>query len=583
MKKSLLLVMAGLLSCIAAFGQWNNDPAKNLVVWPEDKSFYSNEMGIAPNGNTWLAVATPLSGMGVGMCLQLIDSVGNIVFDEPLVMSEYPARTWVATGQLLFVDRDGNALVAVTDQRHDSTGEFKESYTIYKVSQEGEQLWGEEGLSLDGTNTHNLVAGLHITQIADGSYVFVWMHNQDVNPNNMGVKMQRVSTDGELLWNIEETRMNDPEGKIAYQYPYVVDAGSNQVIVVWAQGSNQDLMVRKLDFDGSQVWSEDTRVYRSGWGSIPIWTLIDVQPSGDGGVIISWNDDRYYTNIESAYLTYVKPNGEIGFTTGEEGQKLGYSGWRALRVKCHYDPRSDSFFAIWNECNSGQTWNRVVAQRVNKYGELLWGEEGIALKPLEQTDYAYFSIQNSIDDEVAFFYMRSDGYFEVESYVTTISVNDTTVRRESNFTKGTRMSGKSSMETTEMYNDKYWVAKWTDSGSSEDEVIQDRLIMQRINTDFTLGVSPDAAVEGVKAEENYFAALATLVEKDAMFVTNMPQATQATLAIYNVNGRLVATPFDGVLKAGKQYIEWNANVPAGIYVATLTTQQGRQSVKLVIK
>ena len=108
--------------------------------------------------------------------------------------------------------------------------------------------------------------------------------------------------------------------------------------------------------------------------------------------------------------------------------------------------------------------------------------------------------------------------------------------------------------------------------------------MQRINADFTLGTpNADDAVEGVQAERNSFAALATLVDGEAMFVANMNATTQATLAIYDINGALVATPFDGVLAAGKQYIEWNANVPAGIYLATLTTANGVETVKILVK
>lgn len=589
MKKTLLFVMAGLLSSIAALGQWNNDPAVNLVAWPEDKSFYDSQMEIAPNGSTWVATATPLSGMGVGVGLQLVDSTGNMVFEEPLIVSNYDARTWTSFGSFLYVDRDGNAIVAVTDYRHNPDPMVeKESYTVYKVSQEGEMLWGDEGISLDGDNVFELVAAMDITQMTDGSYVFAWMHTMDINYNMLGIKMQRVSQDGELLWDIEETRLCDKEEKVTYQYPYVVDAGNNQVILLWAQGSNQDIYARKIDFDGSSVWSEDTRIYRSGWGSIPIWTLIDVKPSGDGGVIMSWNDDRYFTNIESAYLTYIKPNGEIGFTAGEEGQKLGYAGWRSLSVDCLYDPQSNSFYAIWNECSTGQSWNRVVAQRISKDGELLWGEEGLELKPMEQTSYAYFSLHSGVDNEVAFFYMRNyAGTFgDVESFVTTVNINDTTVRRESEFTKGTRISEKSELETTALYDGKYWVAKWTDGGSVaevEQGTKKERMMMQRINSDLSLGNPTDAAVEHVKAEKNYFAALATLVENEAMFVTNMPQATPATLAIYNVNGTLVATPFEGVLAAGKQYIEWDANVPAGIYVATLSTGQGVQTVKLLVR
>ncbi|MBQ5750048.1 MAG: T9SS type A sorting domain-containing protein, partial [Bacteroidaceae bacterium] len=147
-----------------------------------------------------------------------------------------------------------------------------------------------------------------------------------------------------------------------------------------------------------------------------------------------------------------------------------------------------------------------------------------------------------------------------------------------------RVSEKSGLTTTPMINNSYWVAKWTDGGSVDEEEKVDKLLMQRINNDFTLGnPNADGAVEGVQADANTFVAVATLVEGEAMFATNLATATQATLAIYDINGALVATPFEGVLAAGRQYIEWNANVPAGIYVATLTTAQGVETVKVLVK
>ena len=98
-----------------------------------------------------------------------------------------------------------------------------------------------------------------------------------------------------------------------------------------------------------------------------------------------------------------------------------------------------------------------------------------------------------------------------------------------------------------------------------------------------MGNPEDAAVENVKTDNNTFVALSTVVENEALFAVNVPAATQATLAIYNVNGALVATPYSGVLSAGERYISWNATVPAGIYVATLTTADGVETVKLLVK
>ncbi|MBO7317402.1 MAG: hypothetical protein J6U43_01605, partial [Bacteroidales bacterium] len=517
MKKTLLLVASAVMACTSALGQWNSNNAENILAWPEDRSYYSEEMEMTPDGGVWIAVAHPRNGAQASIGLQLIDSLGNYKFEEPLLVSDYPARTWISCGQILFVDRDGNAIVSVVDFRYAPNGVDYENHTVYKISPEGEFLWGEDGITLEGENVYDLVAGMSMCQLSDGSYVFAWMHNREENRNMMSIEMQRVSPEGEMLWKAEDVRLHDE--KITYQCPYVVDGGNNQVVLLYAKGSSQDLMARKLDFDGTPVWSEDTKVYNGGWGSIPIWTLLDVHPSGDGGLIVSWNDDRNYTNVESAYMAYVKPNGELGFSA-ENGQILGLAGWRSLKVRCFYDKASDAFYATWVEASQGQSWNRLVAQKISKDGELLWGENALELKPMEQTNYAYNSIQSSVDGEVAFFYMRnySGSFGDVEAFVTTVNANDTTIRRESEFTKGERVSQKAGLETTPLYDNKYWIVMWNDNGATYEEVKVDRMMLQRLNVDFSLG---SAGVEAVRAESTNFEALATLVDGEAMFATNM--------------------------------------------------------------
>ena len=579
MKKTLLICIACVVGCIAAFAQWNSDPAVNLSLCPDGQYIMTSEMDVAPNGNIWF-VRNYLDD-DTKTAVHLLDSAGNFLFEEEIVIGEYNTRTWSSVEQILLVDRDGNAIVAVVDQRY-STAE-RENYTVYKISQEGVMLWGEDGISLQGETTYDFAACMSMTQIADGSYVFAWVHTQDGNSNMQSIEMQRVSPDGELLWEAEDVRIHDE--KVTASYPYLVDANFNQVIVVWASGSNQDLYARKLDFDGTPVWSEDTRIYRGGFGSIPLWTLLDVEPSGDGGVLLSWNDDRNFTNIESAYMSYVKPNGELGFMDGEDALKLGHAGWRSLNVKCLYDKASDSFYAIWNECNSGQTFYRVVAQRVSKEGELLWNEEGLELKPMEDVNYAYNSLQSGADGEIAFYYMcnYAGTFGDVEAFVTAVDAENPDLRRESEFTKGNRVSEKSQLETTAMYDNKFWIAKWKDAGTVEDAEKIDRQMIQRINNDFTLGNPDKTVVESVNVNEYAFEALSTCVDEMAMFAVNVPNATVATLAVYNMNGALVATPFCGELTAGKQYIEWNADVTSGIYLATFTTSQGVKTVKLLVK
>ena len=106
----------------SAIAQWNSNPAENMLVWPIEKgNFYYNEMGKTSDGGAWVVINHPGPNHDrVCTSVQLIDSAGNYKFEEPILVSDYDSRTWTTFGQVLLVDRDDNAIVAVYDERYNT-------------------------------------------------------------------------------------------------------------------------------------------------------------------------------------------------------------------------------------------------------------------------------------------------------------------------------------------------------------------------------------------------------------------------------------------------------------------------------
>ena len=595
MKKLLLPLLFAITTTIMSMGQWVTEESPFLNYWNVDDANWRDEMIMAPNGNTWIAAYFPFglieeingvkdTTLCTGVAVQLIDTAGNLLFEKPMHVSLQRSSSMIEVTTLLYVDRDGNAIIGMADNRYDVNRLEHESFSVYKISQEGEMLWGKNGITLDGENVYELTMGLSMVQITDGSYIFAWTHGGYRTP--LSISMQRISEDGEMLWTEERITLTDPKGRDNYQLPTLVDGGNNQAIMVYYKGSSRDIYARMIDFTGQSVWSEDTRIYNGGWGSIPPHTLVDIKPSGNNGVLVSWCDDRFNVGIESPHLAYVKNNGDLGFYE-ENGVKLGYADWRSFDANCLYDPATDDFYVMWNESDEPQAWYRMVAQRIDKEsGELLWGENGLELEPMERTNYGFNSLQTGADGNIAFFYMRSysTSFGNVEGIATLVNAEDTLQRVTKQITKIEGVeTEKSRLESTAMYDNRFWVVKWVDSGALGDPDKEERYFAQRVNSDLTLGCNANNAIESVCTDDMQFAVLSTIVDGMTYFTVNVPEATPATLSIYDVNGRLVAQPFKGVIDAGKQYIEWQASVASGLYIATFTTTTQNKSVKVLVK
>lgn len=566
-----------------ALAQWGNSVAEPLWFNTEDEYFFAYDMQATPEGNTWMWV----NYVGDTHYVQLYDSTGVALLGEwPMLVSDYPDRLTGYVNNNLFVDREGNAIVVVSDLRHAPSGTDHGNFTAYKISQTGEMLWGEDGVSLDGGQGSHINACMGITQLSDGSYVFTWTHCDD-DEVLFSIDMQRVSAEGELLWDAQETRLTDKQQKVTYFWTFVVDAGKGQCIVVYTRGSNNDLYARKIDFDGTPVWSEDTRIYNGGFLNTPLWGVMDVEPSGDGGVIVTWYDDRYNEGVESIYMAYVKPNGELGFSAGNGGQRLSYSGYRALSTTCTYDPHSDTFIALWREATLGQGDYRVVAQSISKDGDLLWGEEGKVIEDFaDHVSYGDLHLRTAHDGEIATFFMRrnslSYGNIDVCMQILDTHTGDMLWDKSRVLTDTLAPTEKNEIQVTDMLPNGSWVFGWDDRGT---ESIPDykRLYLNRANYDGTVGNPEGAAVEQVESSDNATISLLAQAEGKLVFAVDVQEYTPATISLYNINGVHIVTPFDGNLPAGREIVACATNLPSGIYFATLSTPNDVKTIKIIIK
>lgn len=495
MKKALLVAAVTAVSAFTAMADWGTNVSDQIAMFPTGTISYGLDVQPTPEGGAWGVIYHPNLKNAEGETdiknviyeyrVQCWDKNGNALFpEEGLLVSDFNNKSYTVVNNYLSVDAEGNAILAVMDCRN-SNSQYS-SYTAYKISQKGEMLWGEEGMPISDPLSPQLFSAM-ITGVPmeDGSVMFSWIGSNDAE-GGTNVYLQRLDKNGKTCWDEKKVALLDDE----CSNPYLVYSGDNTCILVYSRTPSQIIYARKIDFEGENVWGKDTRVYRGGWGSIPIHTLISVVPSGDGGALISWNDDRNNTNIEDPYLFYLKPDGKIGFqSASEEGDvKLGYANSRSFNVKAIPAADGSAFYAAWRETSPAQNTQGLRVQKLNKTGELLWDENGLSIDPMTEKSVGYITLQSADKDKVMVFYMRYYNYFNQVGYATLLDSEGRFVWQDSGMKQITPENHKSANLTSmPIPGNESWLYYWSDAPGEESETDDTTFRMGKIYISGNIG------------------------------------------------------------------------------------------------
>lgn len=565
--KKFLLAMAGLALACTASADWSttvNDPVK---LFPTGTSSYATDTRASSDGTMWSYIYYPNTKYAEDEYetdkviyeyrLQHYDKQGNPEFGElGMLVSDYSNWSYTVVDNLLHVDREGNAILAVSDCRNSS--DHKKSYTAYKVSPTGEMLWGEDGVALtDPMNPSGLLAWMDICELDDGSFVFAWMDMAEDNSTH--VYMQRLNKAGEPQWDLNKVAMTSE----VTGYPNLVPSEDNTFIMVYGRTASTILYARKMDFEAESVWGKDVRIYRGGWGQIPLQVLLSVVPSGDGGVLVSWTDDRAATMVESAYLSYVTSDGELGFAgaSDEADVKLSYDGWRCFNLKACPAADGSGFYAVWRRTDGNQHFQGIQAQKVSKDGTLLWSDNGLEIEPTIDSSWGYTSCQPTSDGGLCVFYEEYRGWTDQQCFAYRVDAEGNEVWTGS-IPLSLEGRGASNLESQEFGKTGQWLLQWTDGGTGGEDN-KDTYFVTRFNENGSFG-DPSTSVSIIESGAE------TLRFNGTAICGNMADGTEVT--VYSIDGVSIAT---SVFSAGKASV----SLPAGLYIAYV---QGK-AVKFVVK
>lgn len=151
------------------------------------------------------------------------------------------------------------------------------------------------------------------------------------------------------------------------------------------------------------------------------------------------------------------------------------------------------------------------------------------------------------------------------------------------FTLCDEKTEKTNLRSTVMHNNGFWTVRWHDDGPLGSEEDIERIYMQRVNRNRSIG-NPEGAAVNLPQYSHHDAHFGSYIDSGYLsFDINMKKNSHVLINIYNLNGKFVAQPFNGYLASGSHTIEWNENCEAGAYIAVLKTHQSTQTIKLILR
>jgi hypothetical protein len=584
--KKLLLISILSLSMSTLSAQWIGDKSINNR-FSDKMSMYDWDAETSSTGTTYIIMMRPEQvtegGETYGTTttrLQIIDADGVTKLPmEGKIISAFKTRSFSVFNDLLFVDKQGNAVIAVSDVRYDNVTDYFLSYTLYKVSPAGEMLWGDDGIDIENATPNYLEAVFNMIQLEDNSYIAAFEKSQ--GENQMGIEILHISQNGTMLW---ENPIILEGGGATYEYPYIVNAGYNQFIMVYAQNNQgYGIYAQKYDFDGSPVWATPATVYTGGFTIPNLQSILKVVPDNQGGVFVAWYDDRTNSKYEKAYVSYILSDGSQGFVTGgSQGQQILFGeGRRFIRPYIIFSNVDNALYAICNAYNSNQSVNTFTLQKISTSGELLWGTSGYELIYSDTIGYlSWYSIQPAEAGKLAVTYqygaLNDNPAYIVGHLLNTQGNMPTQLWGDAPLPISTFPGMKTSPTTLPLINNSFFLTLWEDYRESENSY-EYFIAGQKIMLDGTVDVKTPFVDENSDFR-------AVNQNNGINFLYDLQNSGNVKITLYSIAGQQIAVVLDAYQSAGKQSTIFSTEgIGQGIYIAVLENQNVRKSAKVIVK
>jgi hypothetical protein len=475
MKKIYVISIISLLLLISwapiLLAQWTSNPLENTAISVMTGEQALPKIAIDSNGYAYISWFSTDTG-NYNVRLQRLDHDGNAMWAQNgIIVSNQPQDTWI-TDYDLTVDPSGYAVVTFSDIR---TGESNP--VGYRVSPDGDEMWGVNGILL--ANDNNFDPSPKVCVTPAGNSVIAWQSIPD--SGNSQVRLQKISPDGDLLWNdgivLSETGVD-------YTAPYLQPADGDSVYLIWHKQTgpyyapSRGLYVQKLDADGNFMWASDVEIYAPVTSSPVVY--LQMCRDDSGGIIFAWYRSISLSEFH-CYVQHMTADGSV--TMPANGVQASTS---TSRLHMYPAPaflsQTQEIVLFFSEQDLNQVTRGIYAQKFNMQGDRLWTNEGKQLIGLSNNDYLLFSADGKDNQAICIYQAAVFG--SMAAKIQAVMLDD-----QGDFVWPDHFVDLCSYQSEKLHNvmSHYymgqWVAVWEDQRTDSGDIYA-----QNIQLDGSLGV-----------------------------------------------------------------------------------------------
>ncbi len=565
--------------------QWSNDPSLNTEIMDTIGEQVLPKVVVNPdNGESYISWFSKFDGVNYDIYMQRLDVNGNKLWGENgLLISYHMATDWV-TDYDLVIDNDRCAVLVAQDNK---TGIG--NICAYRMSPEGEFLWGDDGIILTDDNDIGYSPKAIVDQ--DGNIVFAWEVLPGDTTQFRKIHLQKLSPGGQLLWDDNVIISTDSMHCVM---PYILPSEDNSTIIVWVESGIPDTSgswlymypyAQKIDSDGNFAWQ--SKVAIDTLDNMPLKAFFPSMVSdGNSGFFVGWwaifgpHYTSYVQHVNSEGVAQWTPNGV------NVSDLILYEHAGPVLT---YLPQNDELFVFWNELREYSATDAqcaIFGQKFSNTGERLWTDEGEMFdgwySPTD-TLTKITGISPVTDNDFTLFFYTKHKVLTLNR----IAIHAMRINHEGDFVWDNEKPIISSANSYKLFEDfsklfyNQWIVVWADNRNNLQIEEETGIYAQNISIDGIIG--PTGIKENNKFTANTLINYPNPFRNSTTIEYKITETCNVNISLFDNQGHYVRNIFNENKTPGTYTLLFNGNdLSPGIYLYKIKTDNYVGYNKMVI-